>query len=83
MIPKAKLKQSDNGDYIADNLTINLCEGERFNKQVEVADCSGFLIEKEGKQYVVTAGHCMTSKSDCYDNYWTFDYAKMQEVTKG
>lgn len=79
MIPKSKLKKQKNQDsdtYKAIDSKINLCEGERFNKQVDVADCSGFLIEKDGRQYVATAGHCATSVTDCYDNYWVFDYSK-------
>ncbi len=77
MIPKSKLKQIGNtSNYLADDSKIDLCDGERFNKQVDVADCSGFLVEKYGKQFIVTAGHCMQSKTDCHDNYWVFDYAK-------
>ncbi|WP_412469862.1 MULTISPECIES: trypsin-like serine peptidase [unclassified Halobacteriovorax] len=76
MIPKSKLTKKTENTYLADDSKIELCDGERFNKQVDVADCSGFLVEKDNKQYVVTAGHCMTSKSDCYDNFWVFDYSK-------
>ncbi|MFG1506150.1 trypsin-like serine peptidase [Halobacteriovorax sp. ZH5_bin.2] len=76
MIPKSKLKKNTKDTYLAADSKIELCDGERFNKQVDVADCSGFLVEKDNRQYVITAGHCMTSKSDCYDNYWVFDYAK-------
>ncbi|MFG1484950.1 serine protease [Halobacteriovorax sp. RZ-1] len=77
MIPKSKLKQIGNSsNFLAQDSKIELCEGERFNKQVDVADCSGFLVEKYGKQFIVTAGHCIQSKSVCNDNYWVFDYAK-------
>ncbi|EPZ52195.1 trypsin [Bacteriovorax sp. BAL6_X] len=78
MIPKSKLKRDMNnsGSFKTIDSKIGLCDDARFNNQVDVAECSGFLIEKNNKQYVVTAGHCATSKSDCYDNYWVFDYAK-------
>lgn len=78
MIPKTKLKKdkNDNGTYKAIDSKIGLCSDAKFNNQVDVSDCSGFLIEKNGRQYVVTAGHCATSKVDCYNNYWVFDYAK-------
>lgn len=52
----------------------NLCEGERFSEQLSLANCSGFLVEKDGAQYVVTAGHCMTGAKDCNSNSWAFGY---------
>lgn len=76
MIPKSKLKENGQDTYRTSDSKIQLCDGQRFNQQVDVADCSGFLVEKNNRQYVVTAGHCMTSKTDCTDNYWVFDYAK-------
>ena len=52
----------------------NLCEGERFGEQLTLANCSGFLVEKDGDQFIVTAGHCMTNQSDCDSNAWAFGY---------
>lgn len=50
-----------------------LCEGEKFAKQLSIGNCSGFLV---GDKYLVTAGHCMTSDSDCAGAKWVFDYKK-------
>ncbi len=50
-----------------------LCEGEKFAKQLSVGNCSGFLV---GDKYLVTAGHCMASESDCSGAKWVFDYKK-------
>lgn len=50
-----------------------LCEEEKFGKQLAIGNCSGFLV---GDKYLVTAGHCMTSQSDCDDSKWAFDYKK-------
>ncbi|OUR98611.1 hypothetical protein A9Q84_04130 [Halobacteriovorax marinus] len=50
-----------------------LCKGEEFENQLAIGNCSGFLV---GEKYLVTAGHCMTSESDCADSKWVFDYKK-------
>ena len=47
------------------------CKEERFSHQITAAMCSGFLV---GNKYLVTAGHCITSESDCASNKWVFDY---------
>lgn len=49
-----------------------ICSDERFAKQPTAAMCSGFLV---GKDYLITAGHCITSEADCNSNSWVFDYA--------
>lgn len=74
MIPGNAL--TENGD---DTVTITgstlerdgMCSTERFAKQRTAAMCSGFLV---GDQYLVTAGHCIQSESDCNSNSWVFDY---------
>lgn len=48
-----------------------MCSSERFAKQRTAAMCSGFLV---GDQYLVTAGHCIQSESDCNSYTWVFDY---------
>ena len=48
-----------------------LCDGERFEHQLSVGKCSGFLV---GQDLLVTAGHCITSEYDCTTNSWVFDY---------
>ncbi len=48
-----------------------MCASERFSNQRTAAMCSGFLV---GDQYLVTAGHCIQSQSDCNSNAWVFDY---------
>lgn len=50
-----------------------LCEGEKFAKQLSIGNCSGFLV---GDKYLVTAGHCMTSETDCSSAKWVFDFKK-------
>lgn len=49
----------------------NLCKKERFYNQPTMAGCSGFLVSEDT---VITAGHCITSQSDCNNNSWVFDY---------
>jgi V8-like Glu-specific endopeptidase len=53
-----------------------ICADEKFAKQPTSAMCSGFLV---GSQYLVTAGHCITSQTDCDNNSFVFDYAKSLE----
>lgn len=59
--------------------TQNVCEGERFAKQVTLPRCSGFLV---GPDTLVTAGHCVTSTYDCLNYSWVFDYVKGTEKIK-
>ena len=48
-----------------------VCSTARFSKQLTAASCSGFLV---GPNLLVTAGHCVTSQSDCSSFKWVFDY---------
>jgi hypothetical protein len=48
-----------------------LCAGSTFEEQPAAAFCSGTLI---GPDRVLTAGHCITSASDCHFARIVFDY---------
>lgn len=84
-IPNKNLTLSEDGNsYALANVTLAdfmprlswgtpLCDGEKFEKQLAIGNCSGFLV---GDKYLVTAGHCMTSQSDCDGSKWVFDYKK-------
>jgi V8-like Glu-specific endopeptidase len=84
-IPNKNLTLSEDGQtYELANITLAdfmprlswgtpLCEGEKFEKQLAIGNCSGFLV---GDKYLVTAGHCMTSQADCDGSKWAFDYKK-------
>lgn len=81
MISKSKISmQSTSDDVTVRSRTLagsmGVCESERFSKQPAAASCSGFLV---GENLLVTAGHCITSKSDCKKNNWVFDYKMEQE----
>ena len=54
-----------------------ICKSERFSSQLAAANCSGFLV---GPDVLVTAGHCITSLSECQNHSWVFDYANTTEV---
>lgn len=56
-----------------------ICPTERFIDQVSLGDCSGFLISPT---QLVTAGHCMTSESECSGNKWVFDFKAETKVFK-
>lgn len=52
--------------------SMGICSSERFSGQPTAGNCSGFLISED---LLVTAGHCVTSDSDCEYSSWVFDYA--------
>lgn len=52
--------------------SMGTCDEERFNDQVNAGFCSGFLV---GPDLFVTAGHCITSESECKKISMVFDYA--------
>jgi V8-like Glu-specific endopeptidase len=74
MIPKSKLRSLGNGEIQLKGTSLQsrgMCASERFSQQPTTANCSGFLV---GENLLVTAGHCIRSKSDCKNNRWVFDY---------
>lgn len=79
MIPQGQL-ESVGGDLIEIKGTTleedGVCSDARFAKQITAANCSGFLV---GDQYLVTAGHCIESLSDCSNYSWVFDYANLKQ----
>lgn len=61
----------------------NLCSTERFRNDPTAAFCSGTLIDDD---LVLTAGHCITSTTDCANTRFVFNYYRtgantMQTVT--
>ena len=53
-----------------------ICASEKFSQQQTAAMCSGFLV---GEDLLVTAGHCIQSKSDCRRYNWVFNYAHKEK----
>jgi V8-like Glu-specific endopeptidase len=51
---------------------MGVCKKERFSDQPSGGFCSGSLI---GKGLILTAGHCITSMSDCQSTSFVFGYA--------
>ncbi len=49
----------------------NLCPGTRFEQQISIGDCSGFLIAPD---LLVTAGHCVARANSCSGSSWIFGY---------
>ena len=84
MISNKDIRLPKEGDKFPDTATIfdndtlaeesRLCKGEAFGDQINPANCSGFLVEKEGEQFLVTAGHCMDAEVDCNDYSWVFGF---------
>jgi V8-like Glu-specific endopeptidase len=67
-------------DILAPSMTDRgFCSSERFSKQSTAAMCSGFLV---GTKYLVTAGHCIRSESDCASYKWVFDYKTKSDDQK-
>lgn len=52
--------------------SMGVCKKERFSDQPSGGFCSGSLI---GKNLMLTAGHCITSMSDCQSTSFVFGYA--------
>ena len=73
---------TDGSDVTINSSTLEsrgICKSERFSQQSTAAMCSGFLV---GEDLLVTAGHCIRSKSDCRSYKWVFGYAH-DEAGKG
>jgi len=63
------------GKYKLSTMTLgdakNLCPAEKFKDQKVGAFCSGSLV---GKDLIMTAGHCITSETDCADTKFVFGF---------
>lgn len=55
-----------------------LCSNERFNDQPTAAFCSGFLVAPDK---IITAGHCIQTKSDCENTRFVFNYQMVDKET--
>lgn len=51
--------------------SFSVCPTERFYDQPVVGQCSGTLIAED---LMLTAGHCITSASDCRQARWVFNF---------
>jgi V8-like Glu-specific endopeptidase len=73
MIPNSSVRVQGTQSVLTGPTMVSrgFCAEERFSHQITAAMCSGFLV---GNKYLVTAGHCITSESDCASNKWVFDY---------
>ncbi len=83
MIDRGKLEQVSTTEYkivatllgeknfLTSGGSSPLCKDERFLSQPQAANCSGFLVSKD---LLVTAGHCVSSLSNCNESRWVFDY---------
>ena len=56
--------------------TVNVCETERFSKQINPGFCSGFLV---GPDLLVTAGHCITDQNSCDGTSMIFGFGLDKE----
>ncbi len=84
MISNSDIRFPKEGDKFPDTVTIydnenlgseyRLCKEERFRDIINPANCSGFLVEEKGQQYLITAGHCIDSTSSCTDYSWVFGF---------
>ena len=72
-----------NDDLLLDSTTsgedLSLCSQEKFSEQINPARCSGFLV---APNVVVTAGHCVTSESDCANYSWVTDFVEGVDILK-
>jgi V8-like Glu-specific endopeptidase len=57
--------------------TLNICAEEKFSDESMLSSCTGFLIAPD---LLLTAGHCIKDKTDCFKNMWILDYDKSQSV---
>lgn len=73
-IPKRKIKKIPFNSNMVKLKTKKIddnCRFQRFNRQRQVAKCSGFLV---GKDLLVTAAHCVRTRLACLANRWVFGF---------
>ncbi len=74
MVLNYKIKPINSYEVELSGMTLEdsgVCKSEKFSQQPTVANCSGFLVDKNK---LVTAGHCIEDATDCANNSWVFDY---------
>jgi V8-like Glu-specific endopeptidase len=79
MISTSQLVAQPDGTFQVTAPTLEsdgICADARFAKQITAANCSGFLV---GDQYLVTAGHCIQTISDCSKYSWVFGFSNDTE----
>lgn len=75
LIKNSDLTQQGASTLIAGESFANsyqLCSSEKFREQNTSAFCSGSLV---GPDTIITAGHCITSQSDCVNTSFVFGFA--------
>lgn len=75
LVKKAELSAAAGGFKLPTETfgtSMGLCADEPFREQPNPAFCSGFLV---GADTLVTAGHCITSGTDCSATAFVFDFA--------
>jgi subtilisin-like proprotein convertase family protein/V8-like Glu-specific endopeptidase len=70
VVDAATGKSRLNGELFGD--AYQLCASEPFREQTSGAFCSGSLV---GPDTIITAGHCVTSATDCSNVRFVFDFA--------
>jgi V8-like Glu-specific endopeptidase len=68
-------EETRSGEMKIKGSKMKLCSDAKFNGQLAAAFCSGFLVEHEDVQYLVTAGHCIATQADCKKTKFVFDFA--------
>ncbi len=75
LIKNADLTQQGASTLVAGEIfaqSHQLCSSEKFREQNTSAFCSGSLV---GPDTIITAGHCITSQSDCVGTSFVFGFA--------
>jgi hypothetical protein len=79
-IPKWKIATEDKESIsiFANDLVseLNFCPDEKFSDLPIVASCTAFLV---GPDLILTAGHCVKNKDECFESYWALDYDERGE----
>ena len=74
MFLNSNLSLQTNGTYKVTGKTLvqrGWCSSERFSAQLTSPVCTGFLVAPD---ILATAGHCVSSNTDCKNYSWAFDY---------